>query len=52
MLRAANSLPTTADIYAAKHGIPLDVQMALQNVGRRGRESESACAVGHEIRSQ
>lgn len=51
-LRAANSLPTTADIYAAKHGIPLDVQMALQNVGRRGRESESACAVGHEIRSQ
>ncbi|OXM78034.1 hypothetical protein C364_04461 [Cryptococcus neoformans Bt63] len=38
-LRAANSLPTTADIYAAKHGIPLDVQMALQNVGRRGRES-------------
>lgn len=40
-LRPANSLPTTADIYAAKHGIPLDVQMALQSVGRRGRESES-----------
>lgn len=40
-LRQANSLPTTADIYAAKHGIPLDVQMALQSVGRRGRESES-----------
>lgn len=43
-LRPANSLPTTADIYAAKHGIPLDVQMALQNVGRRGRESEFPCA--------
>lgn len=43
-LRPANSLPTTADIYAAKHGIPLDVQMVLQNVGRRGRESEFPCA--------
>jgi hypothetical protein len=31
---------TTADIYGARHGIPDDVQAALQNVGRRNRQSE------------
>ncbi|BEJ12335.1 hypothetical protein CspHIS471_0207950 [Cutaneotrichosporon sp. HIS471] len=29
--------PTTADIYGQRHGIPDDVQAALQNVGRRNR---------------
>jgi hypothetical protein len=38
--RAAAEL-TTADIYGQRHGIPDDVQAALQNVGRRNRMSES-----------
>ncbi|GMK54118.1 hypothetical protein CspeluHIS016_0107040 [Cutaneotrichosporon spelunceum] len=29
--------PTTADIYGQRHGIPDDIQAALQNVGRRNR---------------
>jgi len=37
--RPASDL-TTADIYGAKHGIPEDVQAALQNVGRRNRQRE------------
>lgn len=38
----AAAMPSTADIYGAKHGIPEDVQAALQNVGRRNRMSEWA----------
>lgn len=39
----ASAVPSTADIYGAKHGIPDDVQAALQNVGRRNRMSEFLC---------
>lgn len=40
--RTARATPgqTTADIYGARHGIPDDVQAALQNVGSRARQSE------------
>lgn len=37
--RPASEL-TTADIYGQRHGIPDDVQAALQNVGRRNRQCE------------
>lgn len=41
----AAAMPSTADIYGAKHGIPEDVQAALQNVGRRNRMSECGARV-------
>jgi hypothetical protein len=34
------STPTTADIYGARHGIPEEIQAALQSVGRRNRQGE------------
>lgn len=41
-LRPTASLPpTTAEFYGQKHGIDPDVQLALQNIGRRSRQSES-----------
>ncbi|WVO14371.1 hypothetical protein L204_102004 [Cryptococcus depauperatus] len=43
-LRPAASQPTTSEIYGQRHGISADVQRALENVGRRGRE---AVARGH-----
>ncbi|WWC69073.1 uncharacterized protein I206_103009 [Kwoniella pini CBS 10737] len=43
-LKPANSLPTTTETYGQKHGIPSDLQAALQNVGRRGRQN---VAMGH-----
>jgi hypothetical protein len=40
-LRPAASLPTTAETYGEKHGIDPDLTLALQNIGRRGRQSKS-----------
>jgi hypothetical protein len=40
-LRPAASLPTTAETYGEKHGIDPDLTLALQNIGRKGRQSES-----------
>lgn len=40
-LRPAASLPTTAETYGEKHGINPDLTLALQNIGRKGRQSES-----------
>ncbi|WWC60705.1 uncharacterized protein I303_103281 [Kwoniella dejecticola CBS 10117] len=43
-LKPASSLPTTTEFYGQKHGISPDLQAALQNVGRRGRQT---VAMGH-----
>jgi hypothetical protein len=40
-LRPAASLPTTAETYGEKHGIDPNLTLALQNIGRKGRQSES-----------
>ena len=40
-LRPAASLPTTAETYGVKHGIDPNLTLALQNIGRKGRQSES-----------
>ncbi|ODN98300.1 hypothetical protein L198_03543 [Cryptococcus wingfieldii CBS 7118] len=40
-IKPTEAQPTTAEIYAQKHGIPLEVQLALQNVGSRARMSVS-----------
>ncbi|ORY22588.1 hypothetical protein BCR39DRAFT_487791 [Naematelia encephala] len=40
-LRPTNSMPTTAETYGQRHGIPDDLQLALQNVGRKGRQAVS-----------
>ena len=41
-LRPAASLPTTAETYGEKHGIDPNLTLALQNIGRKGRQSESS----------
>ncbi|WVQ79801.1 hypothetical protein IAT38_001901 [Cryptococcus sp. DSM 104549] len=38
-LRPSASVPTTSETYGAKHGIPEDIQRALENVGRRARQN-------------
>ena len=39
-LRPTSSLPTTAEKYGEKFGLPEDLQWKLQNVGPKGRFSE------------
>lgn len=39
-LRPTASMPTTAEVYGQKHGIDPAVQLALQNIGRKSRQSE------------
>ncbi|TXT08874.1 hypothetical protein VHUM_03002 [Vanrija humicola] len=41
-LRATASTESTSEIYGRRHGIPEDVQAALQNVGRRSRQGAGA----------
>lgn len=43
-LRATASVESTAETYGRRHGIPEDVQAALQNVGWRSRQGELAWA--------
>ncbi|WVW82664.1 hypothetical protein I302_104675 [Kwoniella bestiolae CBS 10118] len=43
-LRPTSSVPSTTEFYGEKHGISPDLQAALQNVGRRGRQN---VAMGH-----
>ena len=40
-LRPTASMPTTAETYGQKHGIDPNLTLALQNIGRRGRQSKS-----------
>ncbi|WRT67521.1 uncharacterized protein IL334_004493 [Kwoniella shivajii] len=42
--RPTASVPSTTEFYGQKHGISPDLQAALQNVGRRGRQN---VAMGH-----
>jgi hypothetical protein len=49
-LRPAASLPTTAETYGEKHGIDPNLTLALQNIGRKGRQSESLFSYRHLYR--
>jgi len=50
-LRPAASLPTTAETYGEKHGIDPNLTLALQNIGRKGRQSESSFNA-HDVSSR